>query len=492
MFIINNITKSFGDKTLFKNYNLSIYDGERIGIVGANGSGKSTFIKLLAGEITADEGTVDCNSYFSYVKQIAEEVDINPLLKDEYIKFSKNNNELNLQNVKNQSFNTLSGGEQTKFMINNALSKNVDTIILDEPTNNLDQDSIEWLIEKLNNFNGTVIVVSHDRYFLDKVINKILEFENGKITEYYGGYCDYEIQKQEKLDYDKRIYQEKLNENKKLQSQIKELANLTAKLEKSTKKDGSSDRRAKGYKDSAQRKVKKVARQAEAKRSKLEKLQNNIGEKPFEQKDVFYRIQSQDLYGKLLIKFTNVEKEFGENQLFSDVNFTIENGEKLALIGSNGCGKSTLIKMILGEEKFNGKIWKSQNLNIAYLPQNAFNIKSQQTIIEFANEFGEYKTKFLTNLCNMGFNREMFNKKIENLSSGEKMKLKLNELIVGDFNFLILDEPTNNLDIENKKFLEKVLKNYNGNLLIVSHDKTLTENICNKKLIFENKKLLKN
>lgn len=491
MFIINNISKSFGDKTLFNNINLTIYDGEKLGIIGANGSGKSTFIKILAGELLQDEGTIKSSGTFAYVKQVAEKIDIDKQRKEEFVQFLKTNKELSLCNDITQEFETLSGGEQTKFMISYALSKNADAILLDEPTNNLDQQSVDWLIEKLNSFKGSVLVVSHDRYFLDQVVDKIYEFENGQINEYYGGYSEYEVQKHEKLEYAKKVYQDKLNQNKKLQNQIKELSILTAKLEKSTKKDGSTDTRASGYKDSAQRKVKKVARQAESKRNRLERLQNELGEKPYEQRNIFYRIDAGQLHNKVLMKFVNVAKSFGDNMLFDKVNLNIENGEKIALIGANGSGKSTFIKMILGQEDFSGDIYKNQNIKIAYLPQNAFDIKSEQTVMEFANEFNNYRTQFLTNLCNMGFTRDIFSKKICNLSSGEKMKLKLNELIIGDFNFLILDEPTNNLDIANKKFLEQVLKDYKGNLLIVSHDKAMLNNISNCEIVINNNNIVK-
>lgn len=187
----------------------------------------------------------------------------------------------------------------------------------------------------------------------------------------------------------------------------------------------------------------------------------------------------------------NLTKSYGDKELFKNVNMTIYNGEKIGIVGVNGSGKSTFIKMLLGEESYNGDIWRSQNLKIAYLPQDAFDLQSSQTIMEFADNFGEFKTHFLTNMCNMGFDRESFCKRISSLSAGEKMKLRLNELIVGDFNLLIMDEPTNNLDIKNKIFLENVLKGYEGNLLIVSHDKTLIENVCNKKFVIEDKRISK-
>ena len=492
MFILNKISKEYGDKSLFKDLDLTIYDGERIGIVGSNGSGKSTFMNILAGELKPDFGEARFDGNLSYVKQVAEKVPFESEITDEFLRFLKSNKELCFTNDLAQCFDSLSGGEKTKLMISYALSKNVDTLLLDEPTNNLDGESVEWLIDKINAFLGTVIVVSHDRYFLNSIAHSIIEFENGKIERYFGGYDDYEIQKQEKLDYQKKVYQNKLAENKKLKNQIAKLNAFTAKLEKSTKRDGSADKRSSGYRDSAQSKVKKLARQAQAKRSRLEALENDLGEKPFEKGEIFYRIQAQELHSKLLIKFTDVSKKFENKLLFCNANFNIENGEKIALCGANGCGKSTLIKIILGQEDFEGDIWKTGNLKIAYLPQNAFDIKDDQTILQHSQNFiGESRTQFLTNLCNMGMNRQMFSKKICNLSSGEKMKVKLNELILGDFNILILDEPTNNLDIENKKFLEEVLKNYKGSLIIVSHDRSFIENICNVKLHIKDCKIYK-
>lgn len=490
MFIINNLSKSYGDKELFKNVNMTIYKGEKIGIVGVNGSGKSTFIKMLTGQISPDEGVIKSVGTIAYVSQIAERTNINEYMTAEFVQFLKNNSDLSLSNELNRDFSTLSGGEKMKYMISYALSQNADTLLLDEPTNNLDQESIEWLIKKLQEYKGTIIVVSHDRYFLDQIVNKILDFDNGCITEYGGGYTDYEVQRRAKKDYEQRLYNEKVAENKKIQGQIEKLSSRVTQLVKSSKRDGSSDRHEKGYRESVQKKAKKVGRQVRAKRNRLEKLQQDLDVRPFEEKEIFYRLKGEELHNKLLVKFTNVSKSF-DKDLFTNVNLAIEKGEKIGIVGVNGSGKSTFIKMLLGEESYNGDIWRSQNLKIAYLPQDAFDLQSSQTIMEFADNFSEFKTHFLTNMCNMGFDRESFCNKISSLSAGEKMKLKLNELIVGDFNLLIMDEPTNNLDIKNKIFLENVLKGYKGNLLIVSHDKTLIENVCNTKFVIMDKKISK-
>ena len=219
-------------------------------------------------------------------------------------------------------------------------------------------------------------------------------------------------------------------------------------------------------------------------------MQNTLGERPYEEGEIYYKLAADNLFGKMLINIKNVSKNYGQKIIFDNINLTINNGEKIALIGDNGSGKTTFIKMLLNETNYDGQIIKNQNIKFACLSQDAFNYESSLTIIELSREFSDLQTQFLTNLINMGFRREMFSKTISTLSSGEKMKLKLNELILGNFNFLILDELTDNLDISNKIFLEKVLSNFKGNCIIVSHDRVFIDNICTRKIKIENKKLI--
>ena len=490
MIIINKIEKEFGNKTLFSNLSLSIYDGEHVGVVGKNGSGKSTMLKIIAGELEPDCGVVRNDGKIAFVHQIHEkQVGAND--SAERAAFNKIKSKLNVKDAEFEQFDTLSGGEKTKLAIASALAKEPSILLLDEPTNNLDEQGISWLIERLNEFAGTLLVVSHDRYFLDCVANKIVEVENGKVDEYDGNYTQYEMQKRQKLNYEKKQYTKKVQENERIANEISALKQRAQKLEKASRRDGSADKRSSGFKDSVQNKVKKLSKQIQSKKNRLEKLKQNLEDYPEEQKEIYYRVEAEQTHSKLLVKAENLSKSFGEKVLFQNANFEIENGEKIALFGQNGSGKTTLIKMLLGEEPYEGILWKSKNLKVAYLPQNAFDLSTNETILEFASRFVELKTQFLTNLCNMGMKREMFDKKICNLSAGEKMKIKLNELILGDFNFLILDEPTNNLDIENKLFLEKVLSGYKDNLLLVSHDKTLVQNVCNKMLKIEGQTITK-
>lgn len=492
MFTLNNISKSFGDKTLFENVNLQVYPGERIGIVGSNGTGKSTLIKIMAGVIEPDTGKVSCEEKICYLSQgLGEEnFQTNFASVDEFKVFAKNANALNLEKILNQpnlKFKNFSGGEKTKFVISKLWAQNPEVLLLDEPTNHLDVSTTNWLVQQIDAFKGTVIIVSHNRDFLNKTVHKIIELENGKLTQYYGNYADYAVQKKEKIAYINSQREKQIAKVQKAQKAIQKLSALTQKLEKSTHRDGSSDARAKGYKDSAQRKVKKVAKMAEAKRAKLEKLIDNQIEKPFQEKSIYYRIESQNLPSKLLIRAKDLGKDFGKIILFKNADFTVEQGQKIALCGDNGAGKTTLIKILLDEEGFSGNLFKSQALKMAYLPQEDLDLQTNQTIFEFAEKFdGFYKTKFLTNLVGFGFSREMFSHKISTLSFGERMKIKLNELILSDFNMLILDEPTNHLDVQNRIFLEGVLQNYSGSLIIVSHDEQFINNVCNKKLVIKN------
>ena len=490
MIKINNLTKYYGDKLLFKNINLDIFSGEKIGIVGSNGAGKSTFLKIIAGEVEPDSGAVKTTGKIAYAGQIAEEFDLNNISNDDFITFLKNKNKLNLNIEKLTEFGNLSGGEKTKLVLSLVLSQDVDILLLDEPTNNLDATGIDWLINEINKFGGTALIVSHDRSFLDKTVQKIIEFENGKLSVFDGNYSSYKNQKEFNLNSNKREYELKLIENKKIENQIKKLNNQAEKIQRSAKKADVKTRRLPGFKTSIEQKVSKIESQAKSKQTRLEKMQNTLGERPYEEGEIYYKLAADNLFGKMLINIKNVSKNYGQKIIFDNINLTINNGEKIALIGDNGSGKTTFIKMLLNETTYDGQIIKNKNIKFACLSQDAFNYESSLTIIELSREFGDLQTQFLTNLINMGFRREMFSKKISTLSSGEKMKLKLNELILGNFNFLILDEPTNNLDISNKVFLEKVLSNFKGTCLIVSHDRAFIDNICTCKIKIENKKLI--
>ncbi len=494
MIILNNISKEFADKKLFENLNLTIYDGEKIGIVGANGSGKSTLMNIISKDLLPECGQVNLIGNIEYVKQ-STDFDNNKTI-DENIEFKKLCQEIELnKNFEELNGNTqnFSGGEKTKLALIKAFNNtSASIILLDEPTNHLDENGILWLIEKIKNFEGTIVAISHDRFFLNQIANKIIEIENGQVFEYYGNYDDYYLQKTEKIEFEKKQYAFQKSLNQKIENQIAKLKQKAHELDKNSRRDGSSDKRSKGFKGGMAVKASKLSKQAKAKETRLVQEKQKMIERPVEAKEIFYKLNAQNIGSKVLIKAENISKSFGTNTLFENANFVIENGEKVALCGLNGCGKTTLLKMILEKEPFNGHIWLSSAVKIAYLSQDVFDLKNNSTIIDFASQNGyEYKTKFLTNLANMGLDKQLFNKKINTLSLGERMKIKINEIILSDYNLLILDEPANHLDINNKIFLENVLKNFDGSLIIVSHDKSFVKNVCNKILKIENKTISK-
>lgn len=495
MIILSNIEKQYADKLLFQKLNLTIYDGERVGIVGSNGAGKSTLLKIIASEETSDIGSVFVDGKIGFLKQITEYTneDFLSLMEDTQIvkNFLEIKSRLHIDSsidFSKERLKTLSGGEKTKLMLAGILCKNPEILILDEPTNHLDSTGINWLIEAIESFAGTVLVVSHDRFFLNNTVFKIVEIENGQVREFVGNYDDYYNQKE--LEHKSLLskYEAQQVQEKKINKQINALNSWSNKGEKNARRQGGmpSDNRIKGAETKAQVSATKLASMAKAKVSRLEHLKDDFIDKPYCEGDVYYKLEAEPFNGKVLVRAENISKTFGEKTLFKNSSFTINSGEKIALKGDNGSGKSTLIKMILGQEPYAGNIVISPSVKIAYLSQDVFDLDNKETVMEKATGKGaEYRTRFLTNLISMNMTKQVFNRKISTLSLGERMRIKMCELILSDYNFLILDEPTNHLDIKNKIFLEKILKEYQGCLLIVSHDRTLVDNVCNATLQIE-------
>ncbi len=503
MLELKNIEKQYADKLLFSNVNLTIYDGERVGIVGNNGAGKSTLMKIMVGTEKTDKGNVYTHSSsIGYLRQISDyteqdfyTISQNPVFVKEFLELKKKLNITDDIEFTPDRLKALSGGEKTKLMLAHILSFNPDTLLLDEPTNHLDSLGVEWLINTLNDFQGTIIIVSHDRYFLNSVVNRIVEIENGKVSDFYGDYDEYAMQKKAKIDRQKKIYSEQISLEKKIDRQIKDLKTWSNKAEKDSRRQGGmmSDSRIKGAQTRAQVSAGKLAKMAQAKASRLEHAKQDFVDLPYEEGGVYYKLKSDKIGSKVLIKVENLTKKFDGNVLFENVSFAIEAGDKVALIGKNGCGKTTLLRMILEKDTdYEGTIWLAQSLRPTYLTQDVLDLDENMTVMELASGKGaEYKTKFLTNLANMNMSKQVFGRKISTLSLGERMRIKMNEVILSDFNLLILDEPTNHLDLNNKIFLEKILSEFQGALILVSHDRAFRENVCNTELIFENKTVKK-
>ena len=347
---------------------------------------------------------------------------------------------------------TLSGGQKTRISLSKLLLINPDLLLLDEPTNHLDIDSITWLEDFLKNYNGSIIIISHDRYFLDKITTKTIELENKKVKIYNGNYSYYIRKKEEIREIELKQYLEQQKQIKKQEESIKTLKSFNR--EKSIKR-------------------------AESKEKQLEKMQ--VMEKPEnlpEKMRLSFHINKTS--GNDVLKVDNLEKKLENNILFSDVNFEIKRGETVALIGPNGIGKTTLLKMILNNNNPNIKIGK--NVDIGYYDQEHNNLNNNKTIFDEIHD--AYPTLTITEIRNtlasFVFTEDDVFKKIEDLSGGEKGRVALCKIILSNSNLLILDEPTNHLDLFSKEILEDAIRRFEGTILYISHDRYFINNTANR------------
>ncbi|WP_144656925.1 ribosomal protection-like ABC-F family protein [Bacillus tropicus] len=510
---VNNVTKSFGGNIIFENISLEIKNGERVGLVGRNGSGKTTIFQLLTGMESLDAGAIHMkkgtrighvaqipkfdegmtvydvlSSAFKIEKELeremhalekhmAEEQESSALqrlmerygvIQEKFAFLGGYEIEANIMKVANglqvtelfpRSFLALSGGEQTKVSLAYMLLQKPDLLLLDEPTNHLDLFAVEWLEQFLKEYNGTVMVISHDRYFLDEVVTKIFDLEDGEIHVYHTNYSQFVEEKEERLLQEFQAYQEQQKKIKKMKEAIKRLREWANQA--NPPNEG----------------LHKRARSMERALERMEKLKKPI----LERKQMGLQFEGQERSGKDVVVMKEVSKGFADHPLFNEVNLHVRFQERAAIVGRNGTGKTTLLKLLLEEiEPDAGEIRIGSSVKIGYLSQHAYgNMKSN--VLEAFREYvavteGEARhilAKFL-------FYGPAVFKKVTQLSGGERMRLRLAQLMYQDINFLILDEPTNHLDIESREVLEEALEQYNGTILAVSHDRYFLNKLFEK------------
>lgn len=509
MIVLSNISLQFNGKYLFKELNLKINSGERTCLVGANGSGKSSLLKIIAGEIEPETGKVQKQRGISigYLPQediyhsgktLLEEAksaltdvinlqkkerEITELLSNENINDEDRNDlvnqlgeihhrqedldfySLNARTEKiltglgfeesefGEMTNHFSGGWQMRIALAKILISQNDLIMLDEPTNHLDIDSLNWLINFLKSYKGALLIVSHDKYFLNEVTNKTLEIFLGKFNSYNGSYDKY------------------LNFKSERDNQIYELYNQQQKKIKETEKFIERFR----YKATK-------AKQVQSRIKQLEKL--DLIELPDEKNSVKIRFPDPPSSGKLNVALTSVSKSFGDKEIFDKINFEIYRGEKVAFVGPNGAGKTTLAKMIAGKTELgSGKRKIGHNTTIAYYAQEVANsLDRDLTILETVEQISEDRTQseLRTLLGCFLFSGNDVYKKVDVLSGGEKSRVALAKILLTKANLIILDEPTNHLDISSKEVLQSALINFSGSLILVSHDVDFLRPIVNK------------
>ncbi|GAA0356041.1 ABC-F type ribosomal protection protein [Alkalibacterium iburiense] len=453
---LHNVKKSFGDRLLFEVDHLSVHKGNRIGLVGTNGSGKTTLLKLLSGEIEPDEGSLESHALISFLPQLKE------------------------------SSQTKSGGEVTADYVIQALNEKSQVLLADEPTTHLDMNHIEWVEKAFLKYHGAYIVISHDRAFLDNVCETIWELDNQTIKIYSGNYSDYKEEKEKEKQFQQTEHEKYIKKSKQLQEAKVMKAKQARDATKRKVPVGDSEYNLKGASDYFQSKAKKlhsVQKSIETRLDKLEKV-----EKPKEDGIVKMEVpDSEMIRQRFIIRGFDFEGHVPGKLLWKPVNISLKGGEKVGLIGSNGSGKTTLIRQLLSGHP---DLVLSPAMKTGYFAQNLNTLDTDKSILENVSEEAvQTETLIRIVLAQLSFTGDDVFKKVSVLSGGERVKVSLAKLLVGDYNTLILDEPTNFLDIQAVEALENLLKNYDGTLIVVSHDRAFISSIVDKLWIIEETKL---
>ncbi|MBW9158075.1 MULTISPECIES: ribosomal protection-like ABC-F family protein [Clostridium] len=470
-----NIKKYYGDRLILNIEDFKIYSEDRIGLVGLNGSGKTTLINILCGESEPDEGLVRRYGIHSVVDQLGSK---------EYEDIDKKvANQFGTQHKWN---NNLSGGEKTRFKMAKCFDKGNNIIFADEPTSNLDVEGIELLNNKFKEYRGALLIISHDREFLDKLCNKIVEIDEGKLKEYKGNYTDFKLQKD--LDIERSLFEFNKygKDKKKLEDAMDETKQKVGAMRKAPARMGNSEARlhSKMGNQKAKANLDRAARNMKARMDHLE-----VKEKPKKIQSIkLDALDNGELYSKIVISGKNISKSFGDKIIFNNTEFDIYNCSRTALIGPNGSGKSTLIKMILEGDI---SIKTAKGAKIGYFSQDMNILNEEFSILENVMENSVYDETFARILLSrLLFKKEEVYKKVKALSGGERVKASFVKVFLSDINLLVLDEPTNYLDIYSLEVVEAALKEYGRTLLFVSHDRRFISTVANSILSIEKHKLI--
>ena len=506
---LNNVTKNFVVNEIFSNVKMEINDKDRVAIVGRNGAGKSTLLKIISGELSFDSGerTISKNTTIGYLSQefiVREDLSIYEEMItcfDEIISLEANleklSYELTPENIENdpglldrfdrlqnevlthkdyhykskiesvlygldftkdvfdKKISTFSGGEKTRLSMAKLLLSEPDLLILDEPTNHLDMENVAWLENYLSSYNGAIVIVSHDRYFLDKVVNVVYNLEFGKLKKYVGNYSRFLKQYEE--DYEKQL--------KEFTSQQKDIKRLEEFVQKNIARASTS----------------KMAKSRQKVLDKMELIDNP--KKDDKAANIEFNIKEQS--GRDVLMIENLKVGYDGKQVGNAYNFSVYKGDRIAIVGRNGIGKSTLIKTIAKKQNaIGGSVHYGSKVSLGYYDQKQAEFESSKTILnELWDEYPLMKeAEVRTVLGRFLFRGDSVLKIVRDLSGGEKARLQLAKLMLEKNNLLVLDEPTNHLDITSKQVLEDALENYEGTIVFVSHDRYFINKIANKVL----------
>lgn len=475
--ILSKLSIQYGDRTVLKDIRAEIPEGACIGIVGANGAGKSSLLKGVA-EGGAGVRWLGAEPSIAYMEQGDGELECNAATIDS----RKLETEWNVPENRIQ----LSGGEAIKLRLARTLAEKADVLLLDEPTNHLDAESVKFVTDQIKKYEGTQLIVSHDRYFLDEVATHIWEIEDGNLIACKGNYSDSRKAKEHRKLTQQRKYDKQQARIASVEQQISELQSWSGKAHaQSTKQDG--------FKEFYRSKAKRMDVQIRSKRKRLEAdLEKERIDKPEGDAVVKFEISGAAKKGRRVMELKNVEKTFGSRVLFSGVSFTVQHGERVGLVGPNGSGKSTFFRMLMEETEYTGEFWRTEGMKLGYLSQDVLDLPEDETPARlFKTASFEQQGQVRTLMDNLGFGKQHWQEPVRHMSMGERVKLKLMEFMLAECNILVLDEPTNHLDLPSREQLEKTLAVFPGTLLIATHDRYFMERLADRLLVFGNGKLLK-
>ncbi len=532
---LNGVKKYMEGTLILKDITFLVSEGEKVGIIGENGSGKSTVLKLIAGVLPFhycvgypgatspgyDEGFVIksreassayleqlpdypggmtvlevLRSAFSEVLELEKELrsheEAMQYLEGEELKriLQKYSELTQIYEVKGgyevdeklskickglrfedsflqKEFQLLSGGEKTTVVLGKLLIDNPEILLLDEPTNHLDLDAVEWLEEYLKSYKGMVLIVSHDRYFLDHVVTKIIEIEDKECRTYRGNYSEYARKKEEQLRVQYDHYRDQQKQIKEMEGSVKELRDWAMRADNN-----------------------KFFKRAASIQIKLEKL-DKIDKPVFEKRNMKLDLRVAERSGNTVIKAVDLCKSYEDKRIFQNAGMQLNYGESVALVGANGSGKTTFLRMLLGEEAADtGTVELGANVRAAYLPQKLTFLNEELTVLDcFREDIYILEGKAREYLAKFMFYGSTVYKKIRHLSGGERIRLKLARLLYEDINLLIMDEPTNHLDTESIETIETALEGFKGTLFFISHDRYFINKVAERVIAIENNAL---
>lgn len=472
---LSKLSIQYGGRPVLKSIRAEIPEGARIGIVGANGAGKSSLLKAVA-EGGAGIRWLGAEPSIAYMEQGDGELEYNAATIDS----RKLETKWNVPEKRVQ----LSGGEAIEVRLARTLAEKADVLLLDEPTNHLDAESVKLVTEQLKKYEGTQLIVSHDRYFLDEVATHIWEIENGDLFACEGNYSDSRKAKEHRKLTQQRKYDKQQARIASVEQQISELQSWSGKAHaESTKQDG--------FKEFYRSKAKRMDVQIRSKRKRLEAdLAKERVDQPESGGAVKFEISGAAKKGRRVMELKNAGKTFGSRVLFSGASFTVQYGERVGLVGANGSGKSTFFRMLMEETEYTGEFWRTEGMKLGYLSQDVLDLPEDETPARlFETASFERQGQIRTLMDNLGFRKQHWQEPVRHMSMGERVKLKLMEFVLAECNVLVLDEPTNHLDLPSREQLEKTLAVFPGTLLIATHDRYFMERLADRLLVFGNGEL---